>query len=255
MSLPSVFVLVSLAATAYAASTGRIVGGRDTTIDNYPSLVQVENRFIIVWFQNCGGNILTTRYILSAAHCFTGETYSPSNRRIRAGSSYRNTGGIVIGVKRSINHPSYIDYQYDGDISVVELETPLVYSSVIQQASIIAPGAEIRDNMPAVYAGWGSIEENGPSSRVLQHVNVFTINRNICRQRYSEEAITDNMICAGVLDEGGRDACQGDSGGPMYVQNILVGIISWGYGCGSPSFPGVNTAVSSYTDWIVKTAV
>ncbi|CAG9793548.1 unnamed protein product [Diatraea saccharalis] len=256
--------------------------------------------------------------------------YSPINRRIRAGSSYRNIGGITIGVKRAINHPSYGQNYMDGDISVVELQTPLVYGPGIQQATIIAPGIELQDNLPVVLAGWGTIEvnilfhhnklsqnvfsvamidevysavrnalripaspcagstgdvglllwphpqkgarqetevyplklsdvplmEDGPSSPVLQHVTVFTINRTICRQKYNtEDAITDNMICAGISGVGGKDSCQGDSGGPMYFQNIVAGIVSWGFGCAHPNFPGLYTAVSSYTEWIVETAV
>ena len=39
----------------------------------------------------------------------------------------------------------------------------------------------------------------------------------------------------------------GDSGGPLYDDdnNVLVGVISWGYECASPSYPGVYTQVST----------
>ena len=48
--------------------------------------------------------------------------------------------------------------------------------------------------------------------------------------------ITDDMLCAGAA---GKGACQGDSGGPLTVkegdQHSLVGVVSWGYGCGEVS--------------------
>ncbi|GBM62104.1 hypothetical protein AVEN_87692-1, partial [Araneus ventricosus] len=58
-------------------------------------------------------------------------------------------------------------------------------------------------------------------------------------------------ICAGPED-GSKDACQSDSGGPLMYKNtdydfpvgvgterwILVGIVSFGYRCGEPEFPG-----------------
>lgn len=50
----------------------------------------------------------------------------------------------------------------------------------------------------------------------------------------------------------------GDSGGPLVYkplksdQWILIGVTSYGYGCGRYFYPGVYTKVSTYLNWIKK---
>ena len=48
---------------------------------------------------------------------------------------------------------------------------------------------------------------------------------------------------------------QGDTGGPLQCEDdegrmYLVGITSFGYGCGRPNYPGVYTRVFEYLDFI-----
>jgi secreted trypsin-like serine protease len=60
------------------------------------------------------------------------------------------------------------------------------------------------------------------------------------------------QICA--LGERNMDACQGDSGGPLVRLNkgkaTLVGLVSFGPGCGLDRTPGVYTEVAYFHDWI-----
>jgi len=80
-------------------------------------------------------------------------------------------------------------------------------------------------------------------------VSVPIVDRETC-QRHMHRAVTDRMICAGYLNRGGKDACQGDSGGPLTVDSILYGIVSWGYECADPNYPGVYTNIANLRWWI-----
>ena len=70
---------------------------------------------------------------------------------------------------------------------------------------------------------------------------------------YNPDVIADSMICAGY-PKGGKDACKGDSGGPFVCNKdgkaIIAGVVSWGYGCGEPEYPGVYARVTHALNWI-----
>lgn len=88
-------------------------------------------------------------------------------------------------------------------------------------------------------------------SKELQHVRVFSINRDICRSRYGNYIhITYNMLCSSQLDVGGRDQCTHDSGSPLYHNNVVVGIFSFRVGRARPCYPSINANVTRFTDWI-----
>ena len=57
-------------------------------------------------------------------------------------------------------------------------------------------------------AGWGLTQENGQVSDILREVTVPIITNKECRQTRYKTMITDNMICAGNVQKGGKDACQ-----------------------------------------------
>ena len=146
-------------------------------------------------------------------------------------------------------HPSYRAETVDYDFLVMRLDS----SVDMQPAALNEDGSVPANGEELTVIGYGTTTEGAsfqPST--LQEVVINSIPTDTCNVNYSGKINGATMLCAGV--GGGKDSCQGDSGGPLVVRNggafTQVGIVSWGYGCADPAFPGVYSRVSGEVDWI-----
>ncbi|XP_018580036.1 trypsin delta [Anoplophora glabripennis] len=221
---------------------GRIVGGTDTTIEAHPYIVS------LLEFNShiCGGSIISSTWILTAAHCIEEPVSAYS---IRAGSTVRNSGGQVIAASRIILHQSFSWNTLDYDVAVIQLASPITIA-VARAITMAAEGGPPAAGLTATITGWGLLTEQGPLATVLQVVQVPIISQANCRAAYGQNSVTDRMFCAAVLGVGGRDACQADSGGPLIANGVLTGVVSWGVGCARPNSPGVYASVPNLRAWI-----
>ncbi|CAH0697532.1 unnamed protein product [Spodoptera exigua] len=243
-------------------SNDRIIGGRPTSIQQYPFVVQIflPDRFL------CGGSLLTLRHVLSAAHCFEntlGILKNPKLFTVHVGGT-KLYAGTEHQVSAIVLHENYKSKQlaWGYDISVLLLETDVTLSSNVATVNIPEEGASVPDNATVIVVGWGTTNPNSKlPSYILNEVAIKTINWEICEKNYAmveREATFLNlfktdMMCAGIQGVGGKDACFGDSGGPLLYNGVVVGITSWGVGCAEAQYPGVFTKVSKYTNWIIYT--
>ncbi|KAJ2944865.1 hypothetical protein O0L34_g1757 [Tuta absoluta] len=247
----------------------RIIGGNDTTIDKWPFIVQILFEMDI---QFCAGSLLTTRVGLSAAHCFDqGFEELPDLPEdffhIRAGSTTVGEGGIVTPVIKAILHEDFNRVIYrDCDIALFLIKDALPLGNTINVARLPVYGSVVPDDAVVTYVGWGltSADDDADQATILQEVDVYNVNIEVCREGYreiekqvleesgrkAEFTVTDNMICAGVMGVGGKDACTADSGGPLLYNETLVGVISWGFRCADPIAMGVSVRVANFNVWI-----
>lgn len=180
---------------------GRIVGGTTTTIEEYPYQISLQyyGRHI------CGGSIISNEIVVTAAHCT--DSMSLSGLSVRAGSSFSGKGGVVISVKKIIQHKNFNQKTMDYDISILELSEPLLFNSSIQPINLPATNNRLIEGAESVCTGWGATREGGSGSSQLQTVTVPIVSQEVCQIGYGEAVITEQMICAGIT-KGGKDACQ-----------------------------------------------
>jgi len=227
-------------------STDRIIGGVDATAGQAPHQISLRRTS-----HSCGGSIISTTVIVTAAHCVDGA--SVGSLSVRYNSLQHASGGTIVSLAKYVRHASYDSWTIDFDIAVLITATPLTLGGQLAGTiSLPAQGSDPADGATCEITGWGTTSESGSLPPNLKIVETKIISRAACNQAYASYGyeITPQMICAGEGAAGGKDACQGDSGGPLVVNGVLEGAVSWGVGCARPNVPGVYARVGSFVTWI-----
>ncbi|XP_059096332.1 trypsin-3-like isoform X2 [Tigriopus californicus] len=234
----------------------RIVGGTETDPNEFPWMVSLQTTN---GQHFCGGSIIHSKYILTAAHCLS---WGVTRVRVSFGKhdlTKKETGAFSRNAKELMYHKDYLEHQPDYDIGMIKLRKPIPFTESVNRIRIPNPNIPSLQGYRAMAAGWGNVAYTSlEGSSVLRKVTIQVFSNDYCQKKYFMDNITERMICAGSR-KGGKDSCQGDSGGPLAMKGknygyVQVGIVAWGRGCGSKQYPGVYTRVSKFTDWIRKKA-
>ncbi|XP_064460119.1 adhesive plaque matrix protein-like [Ornithodoros turicata] len=239
-----------------------IVGGNITQHSSWPWMakLQVINPDEVSYRFICGGSLITARYILTAAHCFSPVPERVQNYKIEFFSP-RVGQTLERNVEKIVMHEKYSSYSHYYDIAAIRFDRDLLRPFMPICLPQNTPASRQLTNKMAHVIGWGSTKFGGPSSQELRDAEIPIWDNGECgrvfnplQSQHIDKGIVDAQLCAGKK-EGGADACQGDSGGPlMYLDDTrkwtLVGIVSFGHSCAQPGYPGVYTRIPSYMEWI-----
>uniref|UniRef100_A0A671MV15 Plasminogen activator n=1 Tax=Sinocyclocheilus anshuiensis TaxID=1608454 RepID=A0A671MV15_9TELE len=209
----------------------------------------------------CGGVLIDSCWILSAAHCFQ-ERFDEKRLRVVLGRTFRlqnSSSEQIFDVEKYWIHEQYDDETYDNDIALLKLKSEFgicaLHSPEVLPACLPEPNLALPDWTECEISGYGKEEEFSPfySERIKRGLVRLWPQEQCVPEKLSGRLVTPNMVCAGDT-RGLDDACKGDSGGPLVCPKngrmTLMGLISWGDGCGKKDTPGVYTRVTNYTNWI-----
>ncbi|XP_017127036.1 chymotrypsin-1 [Drosophila elegans] len=231
---------------------GKIFGGETSAVKKHSFLVNLRRGGAF----RCGGVLISPSCVLTAAHCLEARHQQLWDLTIHAQQQCLGDSSPPEHVRPAWYvgvSPDYCRQRgLDSDVAVIRLSRPFDIAGNASLVKIDFNDLPQQANLTVL--GWGAINDQGHNwNQCLQEAYVELLPQKQCIKSLEwgshQQKVTNNMFCA--LGENAKDACQGDSGGPIIHAGRTVGIVSWGYGCGS-GYPGVYTRLSSpsITYWL-----
>lgn len=237
-----------------AASSEFIFGGKDAKIGEFPFMALLRMRDINNFTDsrfNCGGNLINTRYVLTAAHCYIES--NPLNL-VRLGEYNVVRDGIdciqdkclppvqdfEVTLADFTIHPDFVyDRKRDqpvvyNDIGLIRLPRTAEINVGVRMICLPLSPAGLALEAPAKpvkVVGWGFTNEHSQryepiekhflvAENIQQKGDMIVVSHKFCKEQWGiyHGDFIEGQICAFNNMKTSVSTCKGDSGGPMYTR-------------------------------------
>lgn len=135
-----------------SASDDRILGGKNAKPGQFPYQAVLRNGTA----HFCGGSIIGSRFILTAAQCTQGNNSKLSYiTAIVGGSNIISVRNVYHKLDRIVNHPKFNQRTLANDISVLRTVKTIKFNHYTQPIPLPTTDVPVEGNVPATVTGYG----------------------------------------------------------------------------------------------------
>lgn len=188
----------------------RIIGGGVIDITYAPYQASLINT--AVW-ELCGGAIISTTKIVTAAHCLKNIT-SPTQIQIRVGSNkVRAPNTTVYKAKKYAIHPKYNAVYLTYDVAVIELNSKLSISNTVKTVKLPRANENVNAGTKGLVTGWGFTNASKPiTSPILLYVMMESVSQKTCGDAFKKNfpnqiIVLNSIFCAVGVNQTSGGTC------------------------------------------------
>ncbi|CAH3989067.1 collagenase-like [Pieris brassicae] len=228
----------------------RIVGGSPANLGQFPFFAGLLANLRGGGQSVCGSTLISSNRVLTAAHCWRTRQFQGQSFIVVLESAYLFRGGLRINSNRVQMHSGYNMDTLVNDIAVIVIQN-VGFNNNIRSINL-ASGSNQFAGSTARAIGFGRTGDSSSggitNNQVLRHVNLPVITNQECARVYGSRTVISSTICTAGSS---RNICSGDSGGPLVLNNVLIGVTSFGAAAGCErGLPSGFARVSSFNSWI-----